>query len=600
MINISKLKTLLFLIVPLLFLAFTIFTACEKTKEKIVEVQKAPVIQVDSIEALPGMVTQGEKINLKAVVTAGQGAGTLTYSWFADGGSITESTADTAIWTAPGDSGIYTVSVHVTDGDNIAIGTRRVGVDMYVPTVDPYYLGGSTCATCHAGKASEWDMTGHAVAWASLMTSDHAGPSCFPCHSVQTLPELGATPIAGNSGFDDVPTAMFENVQCENCHGPGSTHITGPATNQEILSFNADICGSCHEGAHHPYLDEWQNSLHGQALSNAHAATNGSCQGCHEGVASAMRLATSDVAFYGGGGTVRDTLNYHGINGNLTASIEAPFAPISCQVCHNPHSAENVGQLRTVKPVTLISDSVVTGAGAGQLCLQCHHSRHSAAEQVAAGDAHFGPHPSTQGDLVFGQNGDEDVNTDPSFVWQSTGHHSIPDVCAACHVYMTSADPITGETSTGHTFEPNPSACQQCHGTQVTAFTDIMARKDYDNDGTIAGLQDEVLGLMDLLAAKLVETDTTDTLMGTDPTVEEVVTALEGTAGITTPLAVKLRTAGWNLVYAVDDASKGIHNPAYMVQLLQQSVLFLDPTYSFGNGLYKRGSATTFAAARVE
>ncbi|MFZ0391339.1 MAG: multiheme c-type cytochrome, partial [Calditrichia bacterium] len=507
--NLSQIRRMVVILIPLLILSLTLFTACEKETEKIVEVEKEALITVDSIMVDQTEVSQGETVMLTANITKKQGAGTVTKTWTADGGTLNKTQGDTVMWTAPSDSGVYMISVHATDGENIAIGTRNIGVDMYSPTETPYYVGSSVCANCHGNKNTAWAMTAHADAWASLHTSGHASPSCYPCHSV------GYEGPDGNGGFDEVPIEKFQDVQCENCHGAGSEHIQSPSSNLLTLTFDVQNCGKCHEDAHHPYMEQWEESGHSfDPITGAHGApTRGSCQGCHEGVSAAIRLSDASSAFYGGGGDTRDTLNYHGISGNINSSIEMGLQPITCQTCHDPHSADNPGQLRTSKDITLVNGQVLSENSTAQLCVQCHHARHSGEEQVPTGDAHFGPHPSTQGDVVYGMNGYEEVNPGMTFV--SSGHGKIHNACAACHVYMTDFDPIAGTTNVGHTFEPRVEACQDCHGANVSSFEDIQAKKDFDNDGTVEALRAEVTGLMELLAQTMVNADTTagDTLM---------------------------------------------------------------------------------------
>ncbi len=88
--------------------------------------------------------------------------------------------------------------------------------------------------------------------------------------------------------------------------------------------------------------------------------------------------------------------------------------------------------------------------------------------------------------------------------------------------------------------------------------------------------------------------------VGTDPniTTSDMIDSLANTFEETDAEAIRFRTAGYNLVYAVDDGSMGIHNPAYIIQLLQQSILFMD-----GNAIppenvlrTEERLATTFAA----
>ncbi len=218
---------------------------------------------------------------------------------------------------------------------------------MYVPTETPYYVGVDACAGCHDGgiggdEYTEWIETAHAHAWETLQNSGDAASYCNPCHAVGFEPQ----PNTGNSGYDEAPIEKFVNVQCENCHGAGSDHAQGPSPANITVSFDAFVCGKCHDGAHHPFYTEWQTSPHNfDPATSAHGAPqNAFCQGCHEGVAAAFRLSGDLSTFYGGGAISArpDTL-------------EAPLEPVACQTCHDPHSEENPGQIRAVADVPLVT-----------------------------------------------------------------------------------------------------------------------------------------------------------------------------------------------------------------------------------------------------
>jgi len=553
--------------------------SCEKEVEKIVEAPAA--ITVTSVSATADSVTQGQTVQLWAAVEMADSisSANLQYSWYADKGSFAVSSGDTAVWTSPGETGVVKITVHVTDGENIAIGMKNVGVDTYVPTADVYYVGAEVCANCHSSEArpqyTNWSETAHAHAWATLQASDHAASYCEPCHTVQQ----NDTP--GNSGFDEVPTAQFEDVQCESCHGPGSAHAeSGDASkvvNGRLAALDVSTCGVCHNGEHHPYLEEWEESRHSQLTEN-HGASIGSCQPCHSGTGFVDAFSGSDEELY---------------------SSDNPME-LTCGACHDSHSDENPGQLRTVAPVTLATGVVADAGGAGQLCMQCHHARHTAEEQVPEGDAHFGPHHSNQADAVYGTTGNKAVNPDMTFA--SSGHGLIEDACARCHVYPTAFDEVTGTANVGHTFEPRVEACVQCHG-EVDGFDAIMAKKDYDNDGEVEGLQVEVEGLMQKLAEVMVEYDNANYgskyLGNPDPTSEDFVSTVMDSVGATVndsteAGAVMIREGGFNLVYEFEERSHGVHNPAYVVQLLQQSILFYDDAALPGDVILRDNHATTF------
>lgn len=562
--------------------------SCEKEVEKIVEAP--PAIQVTEINLSSTDITPGQTVNLTAAIEAEDtvNTGNLRYEWFADKGTFKVSEGDTGVWKAPADSGMVKVSVHVTDGEDIAIGNRDVGVGMYTPSADRYYVGVETCQQCHSGTHENWAETGHAEAWAGLQTSDHVASYCEPCHSVNQ------NNTEGNSGYDEVPTAKFQDVQCESCHGPGSDHAASPSADNIDSKYAAlaeEACAVCHEGGHHPYHEQWQESAHNfDPAEAAHGAGARSyCQPCHSG--------TGFVEAYDDEYT------------DLYANAEDKMG-ITCGVCHDSHSGEHPGQVRTVAAVTLVSNGydsdgetgeTIDLGGSGQLCLQCHQARRAPegpnATQISQGYEHFGPHSSVQGDVVYGETGYEAVNKE--IVFASSGHGLIEDACASCHVYQTEYDPVTNFANVGHTFEPRVEACVQCHG-EISDFADIRAKADYDNDGAIEGIQNEVSGLLDLLVTELVEYDEAHggQYMGGNPDADPgvITDSLTATHGDTSQTAVNLRKAGFNLVYALNDGSLGVHNPAYVIQLLQQSILYLDEDVLPGNVILKEDRATTFTS----
>jgi cytochrome c554/c'-like protein len=532
---------LLILVLCSLFL----FTSCEKEVEKIVQTTVTDTVLVYepiAVDVVSGdvsaidSVSQGGSAILTVTVTTASG-GPFTYQWFATGGTFDATDSDTVTWKAPDDVGAYSVSVTVSDGSDAGVGTALVGVGMYAPTVTPYYLGNAACSGCHSGTFGDWEGTHHAGAWATLMESDHAASYCFPCHSV------GYEGDFGNSGYDEAPIAKFENVQCENCHGPASTH-TGSMSAADInIDYSAETCGVCHEGTHHPYLSEWEASPHAFTPDEhaAHGAVqNGGCQGCHEGFAALERLSDEAglATFFGGapyGTAARDTMEVKNQN-------------IGCPVCHDSHDATNPGQIRTVADVQLVTANgespIITIGGTGKLCMQCHHARRSGDDQVVNGYDHFGPHANPQADMMAGKSAYTGV-APAGFVWATPSHLNVQNSCKTCHLNMEEYDGTTAIT--GHTFLPTVAACENCHGT-ITSFDDILALEDFDGDGSVEGIQSEVGGLLHLLEEALVADglDTTGT-------------SILGALGDTLKSTFVQREAGYNLAFIEDDKSHGIH-----------------------------------------
>ena len=143
------------------------------------------------------------------------------------------------------------------------------------------------------------------------------------------------------------------------------------------------------------------------------------------------------------------------------------------------------------------------------------------------------------------------------FTWAGASHLLVQNSCKTCHLNRVEYVSDSSPASTGHTFMPTTAACQNCHGT-ISSFRDIPAADDFDGDGNYEGLQDEVDGLVELLIEALVA-DGLDTL---------TYGGIEGAFSSDTSSTLIQREAGWNLLFVESDASHGVHNPDYAVQLL--------------------------------
>ncbi len=95
-----------------------------------------------------------------------------------------------------------------------------------------------------------------------------------------------------------------------------------------------------------------------------------------------------------------------------------------------------------------------------------------------------------------------------------------------------------------------------CHATGTVTTYNRTAYGDYDGDGTVEGVQDEVQGLLDILAAELPKNDD-----GNIPS-----------SGIDKMgLTENQLRALWNYTLINNDGSLGIHNTAFAVQVLQKT-----------------------------
>ncbi len=470
----------------------------------------------------------------------------------------------------PDVAGVYIVSAEVTAGTT---SPTTIAQTLTAGT----YMGITTCAECHnTGPAEQmvkpWETTPHSQIFTSGINggSGTTGVSCMPCHTVgydsnntandggfsnlmQQLKWVWPTTLQPGN-WNQVPVALqnVANIQCENCHGPGSQHAaSGGDTSAISVPQNTGQCNQCHDDPTHHYKGTaWENSMH--AVTTTDPAGNATCVGCHTGTGFIQRMD--------GISPITDTA-YHAID---------------CAACHEPHGATQTGttnQIRNMISVTLGDGTTIplTGndsrgyavtAGEGILCMQCHQARVNASTYVnsTAGSAHYGPHEGPQADMLMGTNGYTYGQEMPTSAHQFV----VPNTCVTCHMQeVATTDP--GFLHVGdHTFTPSytpaggqkemlVAACQTCHGPDVTTFDFPLF--DYNGDGVIQGVQTEVQSLLDKLSTLLPPNNSVKTSLTIDSTWNQ-----------------HQLQAAYNWQFVNNDGSRGIHNTAYAVGLLKASI----------------------------
>lgn len=314
--------------------------------------------------------------------------------------------------------------------------------------------------------------------------------------------------------------------------------ISGIGCDREIV--NADrgndaeytSCFTCHgeEGILLAAKGEWQNSVHASGNNVDYTNRGGSdCTQCHD---------------------------HQGFLEFLeTGSVSAPYdlvSAIHCFTCHSPHERGNL-TLRTDDAFTLANGDVFDH-GPANLCVNCHHSRIAATDitdNQEITSSHWGTHHGPQGDLLDGSNGYEFDGYD----YESSSHAGIYDNsgCIGCHM----GHPRTniGYKIGGHSFNMEDEesgttlvgVCQDCH----------ESAEDFDYEG----IQSEVDSLLEELDILLFNAGLVDD--GGHPVVQTI--ADKNTAG-----------ALYNFVIVEEDRSHGVHNPKYIVDLLESSIAYME------------------------
>ena len=455
--------------------------------------------------------------------------------------------------------GEYVVTATVTAGSS---GTATVSQTIIGGT----YVGAATCAKCHGGGLAEvmsptWSKTLHAGIFTQGINGELGSysASCLGCHTVgydlnntvdnggfsATSKKLGWTfPTTLQEGnFAALPAALQNvgNIQCENCHGPGSEHASVGGTPFTVgLPSNSGACTQCHDApTHHIKGNTWSKSLH--ASTTRETAGNATCAGCHSGTGFMNRM-------------------------NGVKITDASYHAIDCVTCHEPHGqtqpANDEHLVRNMASATLADGTKITGSGTGTLCMQCHQARVNASTYVDStlGTAHYGPHLSPQTDMLMGTNGYTYGQQIPSSAHQFV----TTNACVDCHMQTVDATSPAFMNAGDHTFSPSYTpangatiqlvgACQNCHGKEIKTFD--FALFDYNGDGKIEGVQTEVQHLLDQLSTML-------------PPDNKVKTSLTIDSTWTKPQL----EAAYNWQFVNNDGSKGIHNTAYAVGLLKGSI----------------------------
>lgn len=418
---------------------------------------------------------------------------------------------------------------------------------------------GTLCLACHAGSAP----------FATLSRSDVAdfargGRPAVRDAVVRHMAD-GGMPVAA-SAYDPEGTGVG---RCSACH-MAETGTGTRATTTDAAGFPASTAG----GGSHTMRTLWPS------VSEAHDVTNG-CNRCHGDATTdggGSRLAQWRVDGADGDGVFHGAAARRFQTGNLGAASGTGPA---CVRCHTTEGFRRIAVEGDPDGLTtdaaaragVIADAVrfeegVTCAachgpdGDGvladgraplrlpreQLCTSCHGDGVDFDDYLFASQSPHAP----QGDLFTGGGG---VEPPGSGSYVDGFHTTVADGCVHCH--LDRRDPLYAR----HTFEPDVRTCGQCHPSP-DGFN-LIAFGDYDGDGTVEGLQDEVRDLVALVRDAVLAADLQVVFDGKK--------FKRGAGPAMTGAGAPLQRAAFNVETVLTDRSGGIHNPTRIVRLLQKS-----------------------------
>jgi hypothetical protein len=419
----------------------------------------------------------------------------------------------------------------------------------------------TVCGNCHIGQQDEWDETAHAGAWATLQANAGKQAVCEACHSVTQRGNVATT--AG--GWETVKDPRYQDVQCESCHGPGLPHVQNPSALQPLAPMRVDTgltygCADCHNGTHHPFVEEWRRSGHSEAVASP--AGRAECQQCHRG---------------------QQILAAWNVKANYVEKNSTQHLAITCAVCHDPHRNDFPHQTRFRIDTPRIEE---------HLCARCHNKR---AVPDAASSQGLSPH-SPESELLIGEAGwfPPNSNINPGEILGTHGTDKNPKLCATCHVVKyTVTDKATGAfifNSTGHTFAA--AACKNPQGIPIGGDCEVsLTARTYKGctasgcHGTEASAQaamiaatQEVRALVDELGVLLRRVDAGLTAAGGEiDAANPTFTTAEGSY-FNWRLAQERGEDNANPNMKV--AASTVHNPFLIKALLRASITAMKTTYN--------------------
>jgi hypothetical protein len=372
---------------------------------------------------------------------------------------------------------------------------------------------------------------------------------CLTCHMLFT--SLSGAPGADAAGnlVGDIHNHTFQTIW------PNVSELTEAETGGAGVTNSCSTCHPLHANDEvATIIEEWVSNPDGD--SAFHPDTPRSFQ---NGVANPTRLGgVACVACHTTQGFLDIQVNGSSLH-DKTSAADAEYRSeviaeaikrdhgITCNACHGKRPdgtfAGGGNPLRFSQP---------------SLCGRCHNNQTVLFEDYVA-EGEIVRHP--QREMYAGLDGAEV----PGKSYDNSAHTLLFfEDCTACH-FRTGAN-------RKHDFEPTIESCQTagCHET-LTTFN-RTAGDNYDGDLTVEGIQDEIDGCVAILETAILGAPTSTGAVITFDGTYWLIDGAEGnTAALDATADAALLRAMFNHYWVRFDGSRGLHNPRYALQLIQNS-----------------------------
>jgi hypothetical protein len=347
-------------------------------------------------------------------------------------------------------------------------------------------------------------------------------------------------------------------VGCEGPQGPAGTNgVDGADGADGADGINAaETCTDCHVDDTEMYAKQVQYAVSKHRTggnfergSNVYDDTDNECAVCHSHEGFTEFLATGTTSF--------------------TPAFDNPTPP-NCRTCHEIHTSYTQADwgLTSTSAVTMYFDGATNDRGSvGNLCINCHQARPTTPMPtvgdpgtIAITSSRYGGHYGWQAQVLGGislfEFGNTTVAGGPNTHGNTTSNAAV---CATCH--MAAA---FGEKAGGHTWNMH----YMYHGsdTDLIAGCETSGCHSTVTDFDVNGVQTTVEACLTHLGSLL-------------ETAGIKQAGLDYVETTNSPFTNDLAAAWINYYAIVKDHSHGVHNPAYVLDVLEDTINDLGGTW---------------------